>query len=103
MVLQGSLIVEDYEIVADRQSAQPRFIGSTVLEEGQSCAFAGTEGHAHRCTNVSARRPAVTLHVYGGLLDTYRNFEATHDGRYAMQSTVARIDGGLGQERARGA
>jgi len=103
MVLQGSLIVEDYEIIADRQSSQPRFIGSTVLEEGQSCAFAGTEGHAHRCTNVSARRPAVTLHVYGGLLDTYRNFEATHDGRYAAQSTIARIDGGLGQERARGA
>ena len=76
MVLQGGLSVEDYELV----DGQPTFSGSTVLEEGQSCAFVGTGGHAHRCTNLSARRPAVTLHVYGGLLETYRNFESMRGG-----------------------
>jgi hypothetical protein len=104
MVLQGALSVEDYELVAEEGAdAQPRFVGTTVLEEGQSCAFVGTSGHAHRCTNLSARRPAVTMHVYGGLLETYRNFEAVRGGRFVAQPTVAKIDGGLGLERIRGA
>lgn len=101
MVLQGALSVEDYELVADeRGDTQPRFVGTTVLEEGQSCAFEGTVGHAHRCTNLSARRPAVTLHIYGGLLDTYRNFEPVCD-RYMAQPTTAHIDGGLGLQWTR--
>jgi predicted metal-dependent enzyme (double-stranded beta helix superfamily) len=104
MVLQGALSVEDYELVADnRGDTQPRFVGTTVLEEGQSCAFVGADGHAHRCANLSARRPAVTLHVYGGLLETYRNFEAVRGGRYVAQPTLAKIDGGLGLQRVRGA
>jgi predicted metal-dependent enzyme (double-stranded beta helix superfamily) len=97
MVLQGALSVEDYELVTDeRGDTQPRFVGTTLLEEGQSCAFLGTAGHAHRCANLSARRPAVTLHVYGGLLQTYRNFDAVRGGRYVAQPTNARIDGQIG-------
>jgi predicted metal-dependent enzyme (double-stranded beta helix superfamily) len=97
MVLQGSLGVDDYEL----DDAQPRFVSATVLEEGQSCAFLGTAGHAHRCSNLSARRPAVTLHVYGGLLDRYRNFDATHDGRHIAHTISARIDGHVAQMRVR--
>ena len=98
MVLQGALSVEDYELVADPNGGhpQPRFVGTTLLEEGQSCAFRGTEGHAHRCANLSARRPAVTLHVYGGLLETYRNFDAVRGGRFVAAPTTAKIDGNLG-------
>lgn len=104
MVLQGGLSVEDYELVdAGDGHAQPRFVGTTVLEEGQSCAFRGTQGHAHRCTNLSARRPAVTLHVYGGLLETYRNFEVTRGGRFVAAPAQARVDGTLGAVRVRGA
>jgi predicted metal-dependent enzyme (double-stranded beta helix superfamily) len=101
LVLQGSLGVDDYEI--DAASGQPRFIGSTVLEEGQSCAFEGTAGHAHRCTNLSGRRPAVTLHVYGGLLEDYRNFDLADGGRYVALPAVARIEGSIGPARVRGA
>lgn len=105
MVLQGALSVEDYELVADPNGGhpQPRFVGTTLLEEGQSCAFRGTEGHAHRCANLSARRPAVTLHVYGGLLETYRNFDAIRGGRFVAAPTIAKIDGNLGPARPRGA
>lgn len=102
MVLQGALSVEDHELVDDeRGNAQPKFVGTTLLEEGQSCAFVGAAGHAHRCTNLSARRPAVTLHVYGGLLDTYRNFEAVRGGRYLAQPFDATIHGNIGPTRAR--
>lgn len=104
MVLQGALGVEDYELVDDeRGDVQPRFLGTTLLEEGQSCAFRGTAGHAHRCANLSARRAAVTLHIYGGLLDNYRNYDVAQDGRYVAASTIARIDGSLGAARVRGA
>lgn len=101
LVLQGALGVDDYEMASE--NAQPRFIGSTVLEEGQSCAFNGTSGHAHRCTNLSARRPAVTLHVYGGLLETYRNFDEADGGRFMPVPATARIDGSIGPGRVRGA
>src|SRR5690606_3081857 len=101
LVLQGSLGVDDFEVEAE--AAQARFIGSTVLEEGQSCAFSGTTGHAHRCTNLSARHPAVTLHVYGGLLEAYRNFDRLENGHFVPVPAIARIDGSLGPERVRGA
>lgn len=94
MVLQGTLAVDDYEL--DAISGQPRFTGTTVLDEGDSCAFLGTHGHAHRCANASARRPAVTLHLYGGLLDSYRTFAEAGDTGYEVRRTLARIDGHIG-------
>jgi predicted metal-dependent enzyme (double-stranded beta helix superfamily) len=93
-VLQGALSVDDFEILDG--GTRPRFIGTTVIEEGQSCAFLGTRGHAHRCCNFSSRRPAVTLHLYGGLLEMYRNYEPTRDGRFVAQPSVAGIDGRIG-------
>ena len=104
MVLQGALSIEDYELLPDEHGrTQPHFIATTVLGQGESCAFRGTDGHAHRCTNLSARRPAVTLHIYGGLLQTYRNFEAALDGSYVAAPTLAKIDGQLGPARLHGA
>ena len=98
-VLQGALSVDDYELVDDGSGhSQPRFVGTTLLEEGQSCAFLGTRGHAHRCSNLSARRPAITLHLYGGLLEMYRNYESTPDGRFVAQPSIAPIDGHIGDE-----
>jgi predicted metal-dependent enzyme (double-stranded beta helix superfamily) len=102
MVLQGALAVEDYELAGD-DDPQPFYLGRTVLDEGQACSFRGTDGHAHRCANLSERRPAVTLHVYGGLLDTYRNFEPVSPERYVVQPGVARISGQFGSLRLRSA
>lgn len=96
MVLQGALSVEDYEFAGDNEL---RHVGTSVLDEGQSCAFLGTAGHAHRCTNLSARRAAVTLHVYGGMLERYRNFDVRSDGRCVPSSTIAQVDGNLGPAR----
>ena len=97
MVLQGALSVEDYELVGD---SDLRHVGARVLDEGQSCAFLGTAGHAHRCSNLSARRAAVTLHVYGGMLERYRNFDVRGDGRCIASPTLAQVDGNLGPARA---
>jgi predicted metal-dependent enzyme (double-stranded beta helix superfamily) len=100
-VLQGALSVDDYELAPDANGRpQPRFVATTVLDEGQSCAFLGTRSHAHCCCNLSARRPAITLHLYGGLLGRYRDYEKTLDGFVARQS-VAGIDGRIGTASAR--
>jgi predicted metal-dependent enzyme (double-stranded beta helix superfamily) len=99
MVLQGALSVEDYELAGDNEL---RHVGTSVLDEGQSCAFLGTAGHAHRCTNLSARRAAVTLHVYGGMLERYRNFDLRRDGRCVASPTLAQVDGSLGPARLHG-
>ena len=105
MVLQGTLAVDDYAFESDSgASAELRFVGTTLLQEGESCAFLGTAGHAHRCMNPLSRRPAVTLHVYGGLLETYRTFEETADNNgHVARQTVARIDGSVGSLRVRSA
>jgi predicted metal-dependent enzyme (double-stranded beta helix superfamily) len=96
-VLQGAMSVDDFELVEGGDgNVQPRFVGTTLLEEGQSCAFLGTRGHAHRCSNLSARRPTITLHLYGGLLEMYRNYEITRSGRFIAQPSIAAIDGHIG-------
>jgi predicted metal-dependent enzyme (double-stranded beta helix superfamily) len=101
-VLQGALSVDDFEVVERGDGyADTRFIGTTVLDEGQSCAFLGTRGHAHRCCNLSSRRPAITLHLYGGLLEMYRNYESTRSGRVVAQPSIAGIDGHIGAVAAR--
>lgn len=97
-VLQGALGVDDFELADSGDGyTQPRFVGTTVLDEGHSCAFLGTRGHAHRCCNLSARRPAITLHLYGGLLEMYRNYESARDGRFVALPSVAGIDGHIGE------
>ncbi|HVT31273.1 MAG TPA: cysteine dioxygenase family protein [Rhodanobacteraceae bacterium] len=97
-VLQGALGVDDYALVDDADgSVQPRFVRTTLLEEGQSCAFLGTRDHAHRCCNPSTRRTSITLHLYGGLLEMYRNYEQhAADGRFVALPGTARVDGEIG-------
>lgn len=101
LVLQGSLGVEDYHLIGD--AAQPHFVRTTVLGQGESCSFLGAQGHAHRCTNLSARHPAITLHIYGGMLETYRNFIVAGGEHYVAEPTLAKIDGSVGITRVRGA
>ncbi len=104
LVLQGSLGVEDYELIGNAYGdVQPRFVGTTLLGQDESCAFLGTAGHAHRCTNLSTRHPAITLHIYGGLLETYRNFHVAGAEHYVAEPTIAKIHGSVGPAHVRGA
>ncbi|MCK9539826.1 hypothetical protein [Dokdonella sp.] len=94
MVLQGTLAVDDYAF--DPASRRLHFAGATVLGEGESCAFLGSPEHAHRCTNPSALRPAVTLHVYGGILDSYHSYSEIAGDHYVAERVQAPIDGYIG-------
>lgn len=80
LVLDGVLEVETYAI-----SPQPTphlvFRGKSVLGIGDRACFSGAD-HAHRCRNFSSQQPALTLHVYGGLLNAYRSFHQESPGRW---------------------
>lgn len=91
LVLDGALEVEEFTI--DAAHARPRLTHqrTQVLGIGDTIAFTGKR-YVHCCRNLSANRPALSLHVYGGALDRYRTFDTDHVGRYRATTRQARID-----------
>lgn len=80
VVLDGVLEVEAFAL--EGITPVTDLAGSRVLGRGDAGMFEGA-GYAHRCRNLSMRRPALTLHVYGSELDRYRAFERDTDGAWA--------------------
>ncbi|MBA2078935.1 cysteine dioxygenase family protein [Rhodanobacter sp. PCA2] len=80
LVLDGILGVESYAIeVTPSVRLAPR--GVTPLGIGDHATFSDAD-YAHRCRNLSAQRPALSLHVYGGALRRYRAFDQDAQGRW---------------------
>ena len=73
LVLDGALQVESFAI-AVTPSLQLVQRGTMPLGIGDHAAFSDRD-YAHRCRNLSAQRPALTLHVYGGALERYRAYD----------------------------
>jgi len=80
LVLDGVLEVETYAL-SPHHDPQLTSEGTVVLGEGDHASFSGVR-HAHRCRNFSLRKPALTLHIYGGVLDAYRSFHLEDAGRW---------------------
>lgn len=85
VVLDGVLEVEAFSLsrpdVPESSSTESRILGM-----GDHLTFPGV-GYAHRCRNLSARQPALSLHVYGGELTRYRTFHQDAPGHW--HSTVS--------------
>ncbi|WP_157971320.1 cysteine dioxygenase family protein [Dyella sp. C9] len=76
-VLDGVLEVQSYELLPSPAiHLEPR--ETIVAGVGDYLTFS-TSDYAHRCRNFSKSRQALTLHVYGGSLDSYRSFHADGD------------------------
>lgn len=91
LVLDGALQVEEFrkdESPGSNGLAQARTL---VLGVGDAAAFADPR-YVHRCRNLSARKPALSLHVYGGLLERFNTFEPDVAGRYQPSRYVTRVD-----------
>src|SRR5690606_31992766 len=72
LVLEGAM--EDEEFVLAGVPARPTLARTRALMLGAADATLFADGrYAHRCRNLSATRPALSLHVYGGTLDRYRS------------------------------
>ena len=72
LVLDGALEVESFSLaIQDKPHLVSR--GTTLLGRGDSASFSEAD-FAHRCRNLSPRMPALSLHVYGGELESFRAF-----------------------------
>ena len=90
LVLDGVLQVESFAIaVAPSLQLVPR--GTVPLGIGDHAAFSDRD-YAHRCRNLSAQRPALTLHVYGGALKRYRAYDRDDAGRWDSAPQHAELE-----------
>lgn len=96
LVLDGALQVEEF-----RKDESPGTDGlvharTLVLGVGDAAAFTDPR-YVHRCRNLSARKPALSLHIYGGMLERFNTFQPDVAGRYQPSRYVTRVDsvGGL--------
>lgn len=71
-VLDGTLEVESFQLYPTPPIHLERD-HSLVVGVGDHIAFSQAD-YAHRCRNLSKRRQALSLHVYGGELNRYRSF-----------------------------
>ncbi len=91
LVLDGTLQVDEF--FSDGDPAQPalQLHRSLLLGSGDAAVFIDP-AYVHRCRNLSAQQPALSLHVYGGQLDRYRSFVEVGDGLYRVSQQQAQLD-----------
>ncbi|MBE1161725.1 cysteine dioxygenase [Dyella acidiphila] len=81
IMLDGVLEVEAFDLSL-QQDPQLVSRGVSVIGIGDHLAFSQAD-YAHRCRNLSANCAALSLHIYGGALDTYRSYHAQDEGQWA--------------------
>lgn len=91
LVLDGALQVEEFFTDGDplQPALQPH--RSLMLGSGDAAVFIDP-AYVHRCRNMSAQQPALSLHVYGGALDRYQSFVPVSDGLYRIAQQTAQLD-----------
>jgi predicted metal-dependent enzyme (double-stranded beta helix superfamily) len=84
IMLDGVLEVEAFDLALQEH---PHLVsrGVSVIGIGDHLAFSQAD-YAHRCRNLSSNRAAVSLHIYGGALDTYRSYHAEDEGRWTRKT-----------------
>jgi predicted metal-dependent enzyme (double-stranded beta helix superfamily) len=83
-VLDGVLEVEAFDLLLQ---TEPHLVSRniTVLGIGDHVAFSDAD-YAHRCRNLSSNRPTLSLHIYGGELNSYRSFHVEDEGRWISKT-----------------
>ncbi|MEP7041739.1 MAG: cysteine dioxygenase family protein [Dokdonella sp.] len=94
LVLDGALEVEEFAIGGELDQPQLSAQRALLLGTGDAAVFTGRR-YAHRCRNLSSTRPALSLHVYGGVLDRYHAFQADARGGYSARAHHASVDATL--------
>ncbi|GLQ52119.1 cysteine dioxygenase [Dyella flava] len=83
IMLDGVLEVEAFDLSLQEH---PHLVsrGVSVIGIGDHLAFSQAD-YAHRCRNLSSNRAAVSLHIYGGALDTYRSYHSDDAERWTSK------------------
>ena len=80
LVIDGAIAVEEYRRAS---TTQLRLERTVMLGIGDATAFSHN-AYVHACRNLSATRSALSLHIYGGALETYGRFVVDSAGRYRV-------------------
>ncbi|MBS0583711.1 MAG: cysteine dioxygenase family protein [Proteobacteria bacterium] len=91
LVLDGALQVEEYFSDGDAEQPALQPHRSLMLGSGDAAVFIDP-AYVHRCRNLSAQQPALSLHVYGGELDRYQSFVEVSDNLYRIAQQQAMLD-----------
>ncbi|MBN8481668.1 MAG: cysteine dioxygenase family protein [Xanthomonadales bacterium] len=91
LVLEGALAIEEFRKNDHDGEASLEHERTLILGIGDATAFTH-EDYVHACRNLSAQRPALSLHVYGGVLDGYSTFHTGTLGRATPTRRRAGID-----------
>ena len=87
LVLDGALEVREFMTSqTDADSKSPidlQFTRSVMLGAGDATTFLDP-GYAHSCRNLSDAKPALSLHVYGGMLEDFHSFHKDEDGAFGI-------------------
>ncbi|HEY0178645.1 MAG TPA: cysteine dioxygenase family protein [Dokdonella sp.] len=94
LVLDGALAVEEFTLGGDLEQPALAPARTLLLGVGDTAVFGGRR-YAHRCRNLSPTRGALSLHVYGGVLDRYHAFHTDARGGYRSRAEHARVDATL--------
>ena len=92
LVLDGALQVDEFYSDGDRNESALQPQRSLLLGCGDAAVFTDP-AYVHRCRNLSATQPALSLHVYGGVLHDYQSFTEVSDNLYRLSQQQAVLDG----------
>jgi hypothetical protein len=83
IMLDGVLEVEAFDLSL---TEHPHLVSrdTSVIGIGDHLAFSEAD-YAHRCRNLSSHRAAVSLHIYGGALDSYCSYHPEDEGRWSSK------------------
>jgi predicted metal-dependent enzyme (double-stranded beta helix superfamily) len=90
LVLDGAIAVDEFRGESDSTATSLTPERTIVLGIGDATAFSA-ENYVHRCRNLSPRRTALSLHVYGGELERYNVFGLSEEGRFRATTQHAPI------------
>jgi predicted metal-dependent enzyme (double-stranded beta helix superfamily) len=91
LVIDGALAIEEFGKGGEAREPALEHQRTLILGIGDATAFT-SPGYVHSCRNLSAQRTALSLHVYGGVLDEYSTFHTTTLGHYTATRQRASID-----------
>lgn len=87
-ILDGALQVDAFHVSED-PAISLESTDSTVVGVGDHVLFTQA-GYAHQCRNLSRHSVALSLHVYGGELNSYRSFHHEMDRWLSQLHTTVR-------------
>lgn len=82
LVLDGALEVREF-VASPEPPIELQFTRSVMLGAGDATTFLDP-GYAHSCRNLSDSKPALSLHVYGGMLEDFHSFHKDEDGALGL-------------------